>query len=51
MPLKRQPDSSKRSIKQQHNHMKTHVPGKREIMLDDLGSGEIPTPPADVTTD
>ena len=36
---------------QQHNHMKTHVPGKREIVLDDLGPGEIPTPPADVTTD
>ncbi len=36
---------------QQHNHMKTHVPGQREIVLDDLGSGEVSTPPADVTAD
>ncbi len=36
---------------QQHNHMKTHVPGQREIVLDDLGPSEIPVPPADVTED
>lgn len=36
---------------QQHNHMKTHVPGQREIVLDDLGPSEIPVPPADATED
>lgn len=36
---------------QQHNHMKTHIPGNREIVLDDLPAGEIPVPPADVTTE
>lgn len=36
---------------QQHNHMKTHVPGQREIVLDDLGPNEIPVPPADITED
>lgn len=37
---------------QQHNHMKTHVPGQREIVLDDLTeepTGEIAAPPADVS--
>lgn len=34
---------------QQHNHMKTHVPGQREVVLDDLPAGEVPAPPADVT--
>ncbi len=34
---------------QQHGHMKTHVPGQREVVLDDLPADEIPAPPADVT--
>ena len=34
---------------QQHGHMKTHEPGKREIILDDLPAGEVPAPPADVS--
>ncbi|MGB3291616.1 MAG: HPF/RaiA family ribosome-associated protein [Phormidesmis sp.] len=46
-------DAAVRQLKslneQQHNHMKTHVPGQREIVLDDLGDGEVPAPPADVT--
>ncbi len=46
-------DAAVRQLKslneQQHNHMKTHIPGQREIILDDLGSGEVPAPPADVT--
>ena len=33
---------------QQHNHMKTHVPGKREIVLDDV-LDEPNVPAADVT--
>lgn len=36
---------------QQHNHMKTHIPGQREIVLDDLADepmGEIAAPFADV---
>ncbi|MGI8936217.1 HPF/RaiA family ribosome-associated protein [Leptolyngbya sp. BC1307] len=34
---------------QQHNHMTTHIPGNREIVLDDLPAGEVPAPPADTT--
>ena len=34
---------------QQHNHMKTHVPGQREVILDDLPAGEVPAPPADAS--
>ncbi len=36
---------------QQHNHMKTHVPGQREIVLDDLAdepTDEIAPPSADI---
>ena len=44
-------DAAFRQLKElndkQHNHMKTHVPGQREIILDDLPAGEIPVPPAD----
>lgn len=36
---------------QQHNHKKTHIPGQREIILDDLPAGEVPAPPADATAD
>lgn len=32
---------------QQHNHMKTHVPGKREVVLDELPNPEIEVPAAD----
>ncbi|MGD1865066.1 MAG: HPF/RaiA family ribosome-associated protein [Phormidesmis sp.] len=35
---------------QQHNHKHTHVPGKREILLDELEAEvAIKAPPADVT--
>ncbi|PZO61290.1 MAG: ribosome-associated protein [Phormidesmis priestleyi] len=37
---------------QQHNHMKTHIPGQREIVLDDLTDepmGENAVPLADVS--
>ncbi len=37
---------------QQHNHMKTHIPGKREIQLDQLEEEvAIKAPPADTTAD
>ncbi len=37
---------------QQHNHMKTHIPGKREIELDKLEEEvAIKAPPADTTSE
>ncbi len=37
---------------QQHNHKKTHIPGKKEIMLDELESEvAIQAPPADTTAE
>ncbi len=37
---------------QQHNHMKTYVPGKKEIMLDELEADvAIQAPPADTTVE
>ncbi len=37
---------------QQHNHMKTHIPGKKEILLDELEEEvAIKAPPADVTAE
>ncbi|MGB7087691.1 MAG: HPF/RaiA family ribosome-associated protein [Phormidesmis sp.] len=37
---------------QQHNHKKTHVPGQREIMLDELEEDvQVQAPPADTTAD
>ncbi|MGB3572563.1 MAG: HPF/RaiA family ribosome-associated protein [Phormidesmis sp.] len=37
---------------QQHNHKKTHIPGKKEIMLDQLEADvAIQAPPADTTAE
>ncbi|MGC1306119.1 MAG: HPF/RaiA family ribosome-associated protein [Phormidesmis sp.] len=37
---------------QQHNHKKTHVPGQREVMLDELEEDvRIKAPPADATAE
>ena len=37
---------------QQHNHMKTHIPGQREVMLDQLEEEvAIKAPPADATAE
>ncbi|MEL6940731.1 MAG: HPF/RaiA family ribosome-associated protein, partial [Cyanobacteria bacterium J06598_1] len=45
-------DTANRQLKelneQQHTHMKTHIPGQREIVLDKLPNPEIEVPPADV---
>lgn len=37
---------------QQHDHMKTHIPGQREVILDELEEEvAIKAPPADTTAD